>query len=100
MLACQYSVLREKAGPILPPLVDLMAGRQAGSRLAAGRQVGKTGRQVGRQVGGWAAGWAGRQADKIRLSFKIFKILEFKLLGLLFCVILLHYYYRSRTSFQ
>ena len=41
-LARLYSVLQEKTGPILLPLVDLMAGRQA---------------------------------DKIEVGFKIFKIL-------------------------
>ena len=30
VLVSRYSVLREKIGPILPPLVGLMAGRQRG----------------------------------------------------------------------
>ena len=36
VLACRYSVTLEKTDPILPPLVGLMAGRQA--RRKAERQ--------------------------------------------------------------
>ena len=46
VLVSRYSVLFEKIGPILPPLVGLMAGREGG-----------------------------RQADEIWVDFKILKLL-------------------------
>ena len=32
VLACRYSIMLKRTDPILPPLVDLMAGRQAGRK--------------------------------------------------------------------
>ena len=54
VLVNRYSVLQEKIGPILPPLVGLTTGREGG-------------REAGRQ--------AGRQAEEIRVDFKILKLL-------------------------
>ena len=36
VLAHRYSVLGEKTGPILPPLVGLIAGREAGRQTKCG----------------------------------------------------------------
>ena len=66
MLVSRYSVFLEKNGPILPPLVGLMAGREGGRE--GGRQAGR------RNTGG----------------FQNFKTsLQVKLFGILFCLILL-----------
>ena len=73
VLASQYSVLREKIGPILPPLGRLTAGREGG-KVASRRNTG---------------------------GFQNFiTSIQVKLLGLLFCLMLLQLYCSFRTAFS
>ena len=46
VLASRYSVLREKIGPILSPLVGLTTGREAGKQNTCGFRNFKTSLQV------------------------------------------------------
>ena len=63
VLVCQCSVLWEKTGLVLLPLVGLIAGRQVGS-------------WVGRCESRWASRWAGRQSRKAKYRW-VSKFLKF-----------------------
>ena len=85
VLVLWCSILWEKIGPILLPLVDLMAGRAADEIIVGGFQNFKNSLQVKLIVGGFQ-------------NFK--NSLQVKLFGLLICLLSLQCYYSIRNAFQ